>query len=357
MLNFIKIENFRNLNKVKADLSSPHVILWGENGQGKTNFIEAVYYLIFSASFREQKEEFICRTGEDRFVLFGEFSNRENFRDRLGVSWDKNEGKHILLNSSEVRDRKELVAAFPCIAFFHDDLLLIDGSMERRRRFFDQIISLISPSYIDSLRKYKKILRQRNLVLRTHQNSMLDIYTQQLIEIGLLLMQERRRMEILFRKIFVPLMKDNSALDIDCGYQSNWKSQEKDEILSMFKEKQEQEIRRGMTLYGPHRDRYTFFFEGGEADHFLSLGQKRLLALSLKSAACLLFYEQSRRKPILLLDDIFLELTHESRKNFLNRLPPYEQAFFTFLPQELPHISLESSLVYLVKEGNLEKYG
>ncbi len=355
MLNYIKIENFRNLAKGKIDLSSRHIILCGENGQGKTNFIEAIYYLIFANSFREQKEEFICQNSEDHFVLFGEFSQEKDFHDRLGVLWDKN-GKRIVLNGLEIRDRKELVASFPCIAFFHDDLMLIDGSMEKRRRFFDQILSLISPSYIDSLRRYKKVLRQRNLVLRTNQNSMLDVYTQQLLDVGLVLMQERAKMSILFQEVFAQRMKDSSNLDIQCIYQPNWKSGEKEEILKVFQEKQEQEMRQGITLYGPHRDRYMFSFDGKEASHYLSLGQKRLLALCLKSAASLLFYQQSHRKPILLLDDIFLELTHAARERFLSHLPPYQQAFFTFLPQEIDHIKLESALIYFVKEGKLEEY-
>lgn len=356
MLNYIKIDNFRNLVKDKIDVSSRHVILCGENGQGKSNFIEAIYYLIFAASFREQKEEFICRKQEDHFILFGEFLQQKDFNDRLGVLWDKNNGKRIVLNGLEIRDRKELVALFPCISFFHGDLQLIDGSMERRRRFFDQILSLISPSYIDSLRRYKKVLRQRNFVLRTNQNSMLDMYTQQLLDVGLVLMQERAKMTVLFQGIFASLMHDSSNLDIHCLYQSNWKSAEKEEILKEFNEKQEQEIRQGITLYGPHRDRYMFSFEGKEASHYLSLGQKRLLALCLKSAASLLFYQQSHREPILLLDDIFLELTHAVRERFLSYLPPYRQAFFTFLPQELAHIKLDSPLIYFVKEGKMEKY-
>lgn len=355
MLNYIRIDNFRNLVKDKIPLGQKHVVLCGENGQGKTNFIEAVYYLIFANSFREQKEETVCRVDADNFVLFGEFLQQDAiYTERLGVSWQK-EGKRIVLNGIEIRDRKELVANFPCIAFFHDDLQLIDGSMDRRRRFFDQIVSLIQPGFIDYLRRYKKILRQRNLVLRSHQEQMLPVYTDQLVDIGLILMQYRQQVAELFAQIFSPLMQQSSSLDVSCLYQSHWKSADKDEILAVFHDKRQQEIRQGATLYGPHRDRYHFLYCGEDASHYLSLGQKRLLALCLKTAASLLFYQQSKRKPILLLDDIFLELTHVSRENFLLNLPPYEQAFFTFLPQEFDHIPVESPLIYFVKNGKLHQ--
>lgn len=352
MLNYIKVENFRNLAKEKIDLGQRHIVLCGENGQGKTNFIEAIYYLIFANSFREQKEETVCHIGSDNFVLFGEFLRENQQRDRLGVSWQK-ESKRIVLNGMDVRDRKELVANFPCIAFFHDDLHLIDGSMDRRRRFFDQVVSLIEPTFIDYLRRYKKILRQRNMVLRMGQSEMLPVYTQQLVDIGLELVQQRAQVATLFRQIFTLLMQESSHLDVNCVYQPNWKSQDREEILHNFTEKQDQELRQGATLYGPHRDRYHFLYLGGDASHYLSLGQKRLLALCLKSSASVLFYQQSQRKPILLLDDIFLELTHAARENFLRHLPPYEQAFFTFLPQEFAHIPVASPLIYFVKDGTL----
>ncbi|MGL4524194.1 MAG: DNA replication/repair protein RecF [Spirochaetia bacterium] len=353
MLNYIKIENFRNLLMQKVSLQDRHIVLCGDNGQGKTSFIEAIYYLIFSSSFREQKEDAICQIGQDAFVLFGEFTQEnQSYQDKLGVSWAKKH-KRIIFNGRELRDRKELVAQFPCIPFLYDDLLLIDGTMERRRRFFDQILSLINPTFIDYLRQYKKILKERNLSLRTRQLDLLPIYTQQLIKMGLILVQERQKMIKLFKSLFSPLMKEVAGLEILIEYQPHWKILDEDHILKIFDQKKDQELKQGLTLHGPHRDRYTFIYQENDAEHYLSLGQKRLLALSLKTSATQLFYQQSQRKPILLLDDIFLELTHDLRAQFLSYLPPYDQAFFTFLTQEYAHIPVSSPLIYQVKNGKL----
>jgi DNA replication and repair protein RecF len=346
---------FRNLQDNEVDIRGKDVFLVGENGQGKTNFLESLYFCSYASSFRGVRDNELVRTGEKNCAVLARFDG--SFYNRLSVKYEHNK-KAIDIDGKKVDDRKELLQVIPCIVFCHEDMEFVAGTPEERRRFFDQTQSLYDPVYLDDLRKYRKVLKTRNEVLKNGGNgAILDTLDPQLAEYGLKLMEKREGEVEHFSGIFGPLYKEVSSLDgINIRYISSWKKRDIDGVMSFLDDRREQERIMGVSLSGPHRDRYVFTRHGVEFSANASTGQRRLLALLLRIAQASRFSLMTGKNPILLLDDVLLELDPEKRRKFLAVMPEYDQAFYTFLPEE-PYERYRKSdtLVYRVANGELLK--
>ena len=216
-LSSIRLSAWRNLADDLIDLSAPRVFLIGENGQGKTNLLEAVYYLSYGASFRGQVDAEIPRRGESGFGAEGRIVREigdDRLAERIGVSW-KGRVKEIRREGKAVRDRKELVDLNPAIVYCHDDFSFASGEPERRRFFFDQTAGLVSLGYIDLLREYRKILLQRNAALKEAREGLLDILDLQLAAKGLDLVAERRLLAKEFAAPFSSVFEAVAHLGLD----------------------------------------------------------------------------------------------------------------------------------------------
>jgi DNA replication and repair protein RecF len=238
-------------------------------------------------------------------------------------------------------------------------LEFVSGSQERRRWFFDQTQSLYDPVYLDDLRKYRRVLKNRNAVLKEAKfggdyrqtAGLLDALDPQLAEYGVRLMEKRQTAAETFSAVFSPLYQEVSGIDgIVIAYAPSWKNS----ALHLLAERREADMAHGITLSGPHRDRYFFKRGGGEFSANASTGQRRLLALLLRTAQARCFSELSGKTPVLLLDDVLLELDGEKRRLFLSVMPEYEQAFFTFLPEEpYKNYGKSGTVVYYVNQGTI----
>jgi DNA replication and repair protein RecF len=264
-----------------------------------------------------------------------------------------------LIDGKKIADRKELPELVPCIIFCHEDMEFVSGSPERRRWFFDQSLSLYDPVYLDDLRRYRRVLRSRKDLLREgytrDTEAMLQALDPQLVSSGLRLMEKRETAAQLFSEVFGPLYGDVSGIEgIAVRYISSWKEKSMDGIAALLLEKREAEFSSGVSLSGPHRDRYLFIRGGSEFAGRASTGQRRLLALLLRIAQARRFSEMTGKKPVLLLDDVLLEMDGEKRRKFLSVMPEYDQAFFTFLPEEAYEgYKKPGALVYRVNGGVL----
>jgi DNA replication and repair protein RecF len=352
----LRVVNFRNLADGEVDTRGKDIFLIGENGQGKTNFMEALYFCSYASSFRTFRDGELVKNGEKGCSTTAKLS--DPLYDHIQVKIERNK-KHIVIDEKAINDRKELLSIIPCIVFCHEDMEFVSGSPEERRRFFDQTQSLYDTVYLDDLRKYRKILRNRNAVLKDGSFSsigeILDILDPQMAEFGIRIMEKRKEAVQHFSEIFVSLYKDVSGIDgVSVKYVSSWKDEEAGTIISRLKEKREQEKTLGLSLSGPHRDRFVFVREGAEFSAMASTGQKRLLALLLRAAQARRFSLMTGKNPVLLLDDVLLELDPEKRRKFLSCMPEYDQAFFTFLPGE-PYRQYcgGNALVYHVADGRL----
>jgi DNA replication and repair protein RecF len=354
----LKTVSFRNLEDAETDTREKDVFLIGENGQGKTNFMEALYFCSYASSFRASRDTDFVKKGSENCSVTAKLS--DSLYDHIQVKIDKCK-KHIMVNKKAVNDRKELLSVIPCIVFCHEDMEFVSGSPEERRRFFDQTQSLYDAVYLDDLRKYRRILKTRNAVLKAGSykaaGNILDTLDPQMVECGLKIMEKREEAVRHFSEIFKSLYEDVSGITgVSVKYLSSWKNKETGAIIKYLEEKREQEKALGLSLSGPHRDRFMFAQKDVEFCSRASTGQKRLLALLLRTAQAHRFSLMTGKKPVLLLDDVLLELDPEKKRRFLSCMPEYDQAFFTFLPGE-PYQQYRGgdALVYHVKNGVLSQ--
>ena len=339
---FLRTVAFRNLLDAEIDVRGKDIFLVGENGQGKSNFLEALYFCSYASSFRGSRDKDIVRTGEkdcSASVLF-----EDSLYRNVNVAY-KDGKKIITLDGKKVEDRKELLAVAPSIVFCHEDMEFVSGTPERRRWFFDQTRSLWDPLYLEDLRRYRLVLKNRNALFRKDAQSrprldpetaaMLDALDPQLARYGLEVKAKRQQTADEFSLVFEPLYREIAGIaGIGVKYLPSWKEEELGGVLAQLRERREADLTLGVSLSGPHRDRYLFTREGQEFSEKASTGQRRLLALLLRIAQASFFSEKTGEKPVLLLDDVLLELDGEKRRKFISKIPEYDQAFYTFLPGE-----------------------
>jgi DNA replication and repair protein RecF len=371
----LRTASFRNLKDMEVNISAKDVFLVGENGQGKTNFLEALYFCSYAASFRGSRDSEVALNGEKDFSAEVKLSAENadgavnSLYGRILVKFEKGK-KTVFLDGKQAEDRKELLEISPCIVFCHEDMDFVAGTPERRRWFFDQNLSLYDPVYLEDLRRYRKALKSRNVLLRETQsrqsrlasiNGVLDALDTQLASYGLRLMEKREESARLFSETFGTLYEAVAGIGgIAVKYSSSWnvRAATVESLLAYLEERREADLSAGNTLSGPHRDRYGFSRLGSDFSSKASTGQRRLLALLLRIAQARRFSAMTGRNPVLLLDDVLLELDPEKRRRLLAALPSYDQAFYTFLPEE-PYERYRKSdtLVYTVQGGQIFAQG
>jgi len=346
----VETVSFRNLADGAVETGAPSVFVVGDNGQGKTNFLDAVYTLCYASSFRGGQDVDAARTGTRSWSVRGRNPDGSGCR----VAWDSG-AKTIREDDKPVYDRKRLVERNPAIVFCHDDMEFARGEPERRRFFFDQTASLVSAGYIDLLRAYRRALKARNVALKERSLDVLDVLDIQVAGYGLGLMEERARLSTEFDARFAPRYESVSLLGARVGveYRPSWRRGDSaDEIVARLGAARDKELALGTSLSGPHRDRFSFKDELGDFSDRASTGQLRLLSLTLRIAQAEHYTAVSGRPPILLLDDVLLELDPDKRRRFMANLPEADQTFFTFLPGE-PYRDYAgaSTIVYWTDDG------
>lgn len=348
----VSFTNFRNIGNDTLDLSSKEIFLVGENGQGKTNILESLYIAAYGGSFRTRNEAELIQEGEEAYsirVLYKDFYARTH---TIAVV-NRDGKKRIEKNAKSISDRKELVDTIPCVLFSHDDLDFATGNPERKRFFIDQSLSMYDTSYIDILRTYKKVLKTRNAVLRDKGFDMLDVLDAQLVEAGLPVIERRRKTIIEFNQVFARLYHEVSGIDgVTLEYSPSWKKGNVSEIMIHLAERRQLDVSMGTSSSGPHRDRIRFVRRGKTFVPTASTGQRRLLSLLLRNAQARFYTEKNEKKPVLLMDDVMLELDPDKRQRFTALLPDYDQLLCTFLPGEpYERYQRSSTMIYTVQGG------
>ena len=231
------------------------------------------------------------------------------------------------------------------------------GEPENRRFFIDQSLTLYDSLYIDDLRNYKKILKSRNLILKSHQYEMLDVYDNHLAQQGLIIQEKRKKAIFLFNQIFGKIYAEITGIEgLTIHYGNSWKSENEkityEEILKILESKREQDKTFETTMSGPHRDRINFVLENKNFVQTASTGQCRLISLLLRVAQAVFYTRTTGLKPVLLMDDVLLELDPDKRQKLTALLPEYEQLFCTFLPGEpYERYMKDTTKIYKISNG------
>ena len=355
MFLFQSFYNFRNLKNDTIDLSSREVYFVGENGQGKSNILESLYYSAYGISFRTHIDSQIVKNGEKDFSLISMFKKNENDANRVSIIFE-NGKKKIDKDGKKIQDRKDLINTIPCILFCHDDLKFAVGEPECRRFFIDQSLTLYDSLYIDDIRNYKKILKTRNLILKNHEYEMLDVYDNQMAKFGAVIQDKRKKAVFNFNQIFGNIFKEVTGIEgLSIVYEPSWNklnSLSEEEILNYLKDKRESDFNMETSMSGPHRDRISFMLENKPFIPIASTGQCRLIALILRVAQSIYFTRSTGLKPVLLMDDVLLELDPDKRAKITAMLPEYEQLFCTFLPGEpYERYMKDTTRIYKINKG------
>ena len=352
----IRYHSFRNIADGTIEFAAPDIFLVGENGQGKSNILESFSLLCYGSSFRTHKDSLLPRSGSGSSYLSGQLKLFDD--DVLDISIRIASGrKEIDVNGATIVDRREIIRNLPCIVFCHDDIRFVTGSPEYRRWFFNQTLSLYDDRFLDTLRRYSRILKNRNAAIRNEQFDLLDAYDPQLAESGVDLIRSRFHVATEFSALFKTLYHRISGFDspLTIDYRPSWPANS--DISSakiLLAASRERDARMRTTTQGPHRDRFRFLMDGKEFTETASTGQLRLISLVLRIAQSSFFTMHSSQKPLLLLDDVMLELDPLRRERFFASLPEYDQAVFTFLPDEQFSPLLRSdTLTYRVIGGEV----
>lgn len=313
LINNLSLSDFKNYESVSLDLSPGINCFIGNNGAGKTNILDAIYYLAFCKSFFNPTDSMNIRHGQPFFAVHGDFSNEEEKVFKVSCAFKRGSKKVFKYNKKEYDRLADHIGKIPLVMVSPYDQNLITGLSELRRKFMDGVISQFNGLYLSLLIDYQKVLSQRNALLRSfaergfYDSESIDVWNDQLIQLGSAIYDTRKAFIEDFADIFQFYYEKiaDSSEKVKIEYKSDFHEADFKAILEEGIEKDRQ-LR--YTSKGVHRDDLKFYISGYPVRKFGSQGQQKSFTLAVKLAQ----YEWLRREkkitPILLLDDIFDKL-------------------------------------------------
>ena len=315
------LRNFRTYKSLNISFHDKFNLIYGNNAQGKTNLLEAVYYISSFRPFKSVKNEELITFGQQNAGLKGEIVS-ETGLDEISIHIVRGK-KSVKLNSKVVHRLSRYVGRFNVVLFLPSDLKIVKGSPSVRRQYLDALICNLNSEHINDLKYYNKAVSHRNAVLSGTKNidsDVLEVWDSKIAELGSKLTTRRiKNIKVLAEKLN-ELYNSTSGVDakIDIVYKASYekKGTIEESILKALKENFKKDRLRGHTTVGPHRDYIGFKIDGKDTTMYASQGESKNLVLALKAAEIYMYETIRGQKPILLLDDITSELD-KNRKGFL----------------------------------------
>jgi len=358
-LSHLSLKNFRSYPELDLPLTPGITIFLGRNGEGKTNIVESILYLAFLSSHRTSGDLPLVKLGESAAYTRAKIQHPDReVLVELEINAEK--ANRARINQNPIRSQKELFGLLQCVYFSPEDMDLVRGDPTERRRFIDQILTLRSPRMAGVISDYERSVRQRNALLKTRASlTSLEPWDQQVAKFGAEIIAARLSLLTEFNPYFSKIYANISAeKPAHITYKSSIdnpsvNSQENySALINTMAERRNQELDRGLTLVGPHRDDLILNLGDHLVKGYASHGESWSIALSLKLAAYELLISEGS-KPILILDDVFSELDEERRTQLISLAQSAEQTFITVavegdLPKDL------TGTTYLVKNGSVK---
>lgn len=362
----IRLINFRNYDNQKIDFNKKINIIIGKNAQGKTNLLEAIYMTSTGRSFRTNRDKEIINFNKEEGYI-GLNIKIDNIRRFIEVKLSKERPKRIRVNKNEIKSYKELNTGLNVVVFTPDDLRLIKDSPLLRRNFIDAGISGLKPVYNYNIKKYEKILFQRNNLLKSKSYSndidnLLEVFDIQISKIGTSIILEREKyikgLMSKCKEIYKNLTSNGE--EIDYKYACNipiygTREEIENRYFYLLKDNRRKDLEYRSTQIGPHRDDLIIYIDNNNARIFGSQGQQRSLVLSLKLSEVEFIKEDRGMYPILLLDDVFSELDKE-RRLYLSKSFDKMQTFITLTDAvDIKSIENMEQDIYLIENGKITR--
>ncbi len=359
-INTIKLINFRNYKDLSIRFSKDINIIIGKNGQGKSNLLEAIYFLSIIKSQRAIEKKELILWGSQAAYIRAEIKEY-NIDHRVAVAIK--EGIPLVFEENRIRKKIKDRYIIPIILFTPDDIQMVKGSPKRRRDYLDNIISRIKPNYQQMLANYLRTITQRNAYLKNNkykrmEEDLMDVWNKKLVSLGAKVIKERKAiLDILKPEIKEQYQKMSTKKDvIDIEYKCQAEGKIKQEIEEQLKKeiqnKKKEECERGITLVGPHRDDFKVFINNKEARAYASQGEERCIVLALKLSESVFFKKFIKTEPIILLDDVLSELDEDRKNALLKNLTEREQVIITTTSEKhIPKYMLEKASKMLIENG------
>ncbi|ADL06801.1 DNA replication/repair protein RecF [Thermosediminibacter oceani] len=361
----IRLFDFRNFREAEVEFSGGLNVLYGDNGQGKTNLLEAIHFLCNLRPVRTTREQDVIAWDKTKAYLKGVFDTSSGPVDRelLLVAGDR---KKVRECGVERHRLSELYWQIHAVFFSPDDLSLVKGRPSERRRFLDLIIARLKPQYGRYLSEYNRALFHRNRLLKDLKKNRtlitaLDAWDEQLSSLGTVILKTRaaftEKLFPLVRKYYLYFSREEREIEIKYAGSivSTGTSPESihEAFLAALRKSLPQDLASGYTRVGPHRDDLQFLLGGRDLRYFGSQGEQRTLSLSLKFAERRVFFETTGVYPILLLDDAMSELDANRRRWILEGEEPCQVFVTTVDLSAIPEDILKKSRVYRVRAGSV----
>ena len=352
----LKLVNYRNYDQININFSNNINIIYGNNGTGKSNLIEAIYLLSLTKSFRTLDDKNLIKNNTNTALVKGIIDNKVYFIEL------SNSLKKVFIDNKKINKISDYISKVNIILFNPLDTKVLTDSPNARRKMLNIEISQINKEYVNLLSTYNRILKHRNAYLKQlylNGNASIDylnILTTKLIDLGINIYNIRKdyieqinnNLTNIYKEIF-----DYGELKIK--YISTF-NKDKEELLQIFQKNYKKEITYGKTIFGIHHDDIHFILDGYNIKEYGSIGQQKNSIISFKLAELPLIKEKNGTYPILILDDLFSELDNKKINNIIKMLNKEVQTFIT--STDIDRVNkdlLNDSYIFYINNGKIER--
>jgi DNA replication and repair protein RecF len=360
LLHWLELRNYRNYGRLDLEPGPRLNLFLGANGQGKTNLLESVAMLALSSSPRARRDAELVGpvAPEARIAAVVESATRRS-EVRISIHLEGERARRRIEVDGQPRRAIDLPGLFRVTLFWPDDLNLVKSGPEHRRRLLNQMLVQVEPGYARSLARYARVMEQRNSLLKQvaggeQPGSALEVWDLELARLGSdIALARARAMQALSQGAAAAHAAISGGEQLELEYQGP-----PDDLLRAVENSRSEDLRRGSTSVGPHRDDILIRLAGREARGFASQGQQRTAVVSMKLAEADLVARMTGERPVLLLDDVLSELDGERRRALLEALGEPGQVVITSVEAEpFPASVIGSSVVRCIQAGRVKGCG
>ncbi len=344
--------NFRNFDQIAVNFVDGINEVVGDNAQGKTSLLEALFLCMTASSFRSQHLKELIRHTEKGFFVEASFE-KAGVSHQVGISYDGSK-RRVFLNGSPCETPTVLLGLMPGVASTPDDIAVVKGEPRLRRRYLDLMIAQVDPVFVHHLTRFMRALKQRNVLLKQKQIGSISCWEEELARSSAYISLQRNKavefIAVKAKEYFWAFSQEKLALSI--SYASNVRLVEDLEemrkiVMAEFEKKRAQEVHLGATLVGPHRDDLQIFIGEKSAREFASIGQSALVACALRLAEWHFLERETRSRPLMIVDDFGNALDGTRKKLLFSELGKLGQLFLS------SHSSLQAGHTLKIHEGKL----
>lgn len=359
-LRHIAVNDFRNIRALQIEPGERFNLFYGQNAQGKTNLLEAIHLLGNPRSFRAARLPELIRHGEFRAQVKGTVESC-GINNQLRLLLETG-GRRVEIDGKAVHRASDLHGKLNAVVFSPDDTGMVRMGPETRRRYLDRAVYMGDIAYLHCWHDYQRILKQRNVLLKSSDRSGLEIWTEKLAETGSEVIERRNKFVMILdqklRKYYAAISGNSETCSISYrpeGVKSTEREQIRIELIDLFQRHERSDQRYGTTTAGPHRDDLNFQLEDRPLKSFGSQGQQKSFVLSLKMAEMDNLREIFGESPLLLLDDMSSELDADRNRNLMEFLIARKIQVFITTTERSPALleAVPHCTVFRVEDGNL----